>query len=765
MNKILYHTITFKVPEDQVYKSPKTGKLLIAPTLTKTYRVTKRLGLPSIIFKSDEHILHPVIENKGTINTDKNKINFHTITVKVPVDQVYKSPKTGKLLIAPTLTKINNLTSRQKKLSLILENDKHILHPEITNNGTVEIYTKSTRQKPAPKKHVQPPIPAPEPEPEPKLKKEKYFLSDITFNRTAGEEKELDKFQVQAYNKLFELVNEQYTINEMIDFFKKINIRADVYERIDGFFNNNKYTKNFNYIEFVEFIYKLLVNYINYKYTYDENKIKLMLCSLYIVRKFPLFYNYFTGFKNGLSNKSQINHYTVMRCFLIHEDIREELKKLSPEIKKIIDEIIKEPSGSDSEPEPAVLPMPEPAPKNIEPVVYDLRKKIMKFESIGRNKGASAYNGDTFIQGVLYIALLLEYERKCAIIESNLTDIRINASLKSPMNKDFFNTAETLSNDILDCIKRGEKIIGIPLGLRFGTSRIGHANMLIYRVDDKTIERFEPHGKEYQQGGHDDDTFNKILNEMFEVKMKPYLKQYTPKFSKPADICPNPLGFQTLEGSIKGLSKEGGGFCGLWSLFILELMFINPTKSTKEILKLAFDITKGEPEYLKNVIRGYVVKSEKLLDDYIKKINSTGTFNYSTHYQFHTHKNIIQNNLLSLLVSWKSESSLLKSLKNEEIKANENDNKYKKLIDLLETKSKSEINLMLSYLYKGTISKKKSVEEMIKIIIYLLENKNKRGQFTQDKIFKFFVIGGAGIKICPKVGKCKIVSKCGGVRT
>jgi hypothetical protein len=86
MNKILYHTITVKLPEEQIYKS-KNGSLKIAPTLTKTHRLTKRLGLPSIIFKSDEHILHPVIENKGTYGNykDKQKTNFHLLAASKQV--------------------------------------------------------------------------------------------------------------------------------------------------------------------------------------------------------------------------------------------------------------------------------------------------------------------------------------------------------------------------------------------------------------------------------------------------------------------------------------------------------------------------------------------------------------------------------------------------------------------------------------------------------------------------------------------------------
>jgi len=653
MNKILYHTITFKLPEEQVYKNKK-GVLHIAPTLTKTFRVTKRLGLPSIIFKNDEHILHPVIENRGSINPEKNKINFHTITIKVPVDQVYKSTKTGKLLIAPTLTKVNNLTSREKKLSLILEHDAHILHPEISNEGTVETYIKPTRKKAQEK---------------PKL--------------------EVPKFEEPI---LEEPILEEPILEEPI---KKTTMKTNIFVKQPE--------------ELEEEVEK----------TEAEEPIKK----------------------------------TTMKTKLFEEESEEQESEKEPEIIHVV-----------IDGEPVNLPEPEVQPIKTETIVNDLYTKIHEFEKIGREKGASHYDSSVFIQSVIYIALLMEYERKCAIMSSDIMDIRINSNDKSTMNKNFFNSAKQLSNDLLDCIKRGEKIIGIPLGLSFGVSTLGHANMLIYRPEQNTIERFEPHGNAYASGHPDDRTFNRILKEMFEVKMKPYLKEYTPTYIPPDQICPNLRGFQTLEGTLQGLKKEGGGFCGLWALFALELMFINPDKTTLEVIKLAYEISDAKPEYLKNVIRGYLVKSEKLIDDYIKKINATDSFDYSNSKEFHSKKNVIQNELLTLLISWKSESSLISELNKKKTIEEEYNNKYDKLIKLLMSKTKQEINKMLIVLIHSQIPQKYTYKEIIDTIIALFGKKKYAGKFTEKKIFQYFGESGGCFKICPKTGKCKIISTCGGIR-
>jgi hypothetical protein len=586
MNKILYHTITFKVPKEQVYINKK-GALHIAPTLTKTHRVSKRLGLPSIIFKSDEHILHPIIENKGTLNTEKNKINFHTISIKVPVDQVYKSPKTQRLLIAPTLTKINNLTSRQKKLSLILENDAHVLHPEITNDGTVEIYTKGTLKKPTIK-------PETKPKPKPKL-----------------------------------------------------------------------------------------------------------------------------------------------------------IPQLIPE------------------PEPIILPVPPKEITNEQLITAEnkIENEIKKLLSIGKKHDAVFYNSEDIVFASAYIFLLMKYKRKCAIITNDIRALMINTNEHSDLTKKFYKNAETLSNDLLDCINRGDELIGIPLSIMFGRSRkTGHANMLIYRPLSKTIERFEPHGRETLSNQNEvNDKINEILIKMFEVKMKPYLKQYTPVYISPNLSCPVKKGFQSLESDFDStpLMKkiEGDGFCSMWALFILELCFLNPTKSTNEILDIAYNYTKNQfPRYYKYIIRGYVLQTEKLLNDYLKKIDETDSFEFSNFKKFSDSKNKMENHLLHLLVSWDSKNSNIPKLKREQ-----------QLRNVLEKETIESINKMMLKLYGQKFSEKFTHKSIINYILHYLRTESKLN-FTINSILHYYknidnkTQKSAGIKLCPKTGKCKIKTTCGGVR-
>jgi hypothetical protein len=242
------------------------------------------------------------------------------------------------------------------------------------------------------------------------------------------------------------------------------------------------------------------------------------------------------------------------------------------------------------------------------------------------------------------------------------------------MTTKFYKGAKLLSDDLLDCIKRGEKMIAIPFNFRTaGTDNIpsGHSNMLIYRPEKKTIERFEPHGQKFKHGkDNQDEIINEVLKTMFEKKMKPYLKKYTPKYIPPNEICPSIKGFQSLENQVAKLKNEGGGYCNLWSVFFLELIFLNPKLTTIEVLQKALVITKEDPQYLKNVIRGYVKKTEQVVDNFIKRIDETDGFSYEYEATKKTNimkkKDIIMDELIKYYLSIGSKNSQIESRKRKD---------------------------------------------------------------------------------------------------
>ena len=72
-----FHTITIRIPSEQVYRNPRTKAVTLIPTLTKTNVITKRLGIPGIILKKDSHILHPEIDNAGDVGNFKTMKEEH----------------------------------------------------------------------------------------------------------------------------------------------------------------------------------------------------------------------------------------------------------------------------------------------------------------------------------------------------------------------------------------------------------------------------------------------------------------------------------------------------------------------------------------------------------------------------------------------------------------------------------------------------------------------------------------------------------------
>jgi hypothetical protein len=75
MSKNLFHKITIKIPSELIYINKKSGHIKLVPTLTKKGALSKRAGEPSIILKKDDYIIHPEIEDRGTVeNYDELKI-------------------------------------------------------------------------------------------------------------------------------------------------------------------------------------------------------------------------------------------------------------------------------------------------------------------------------------------------------------------------------------------------------------------------------------------------------------------------------------------------------------------------------------------------------------------------------------------------------------------------------------------------------------------------------------------------------------------
>jgi hypothetical protein len=117
------------------------------------------------------------------------------------------------------------------------------------------------------------------------------------------------------------------------------------------------------------------------------------------------------------------------------------------------------------------------------------------------------------------------------------------------------------------------------------------------------------------------DVLNDKLRDLFEVTLRPELREYTPKFKPASYLCPI-KGFQLIEENAHGRSSEDG-YCQMWTMFLMETILLNPTINTRDIIEKCLDIGQSKPLYFKQLIRGYRQKIAQELTDYFSKYVKT----------------------------------------------------------------------------------------------------------------------------------------------
>lgn len=271
------------------------------------------------------------------------------------------------------------------------------------------------------------------------------------------------------------------------------------------------------------------------------------------------------------------------------------------------------------------IPQPIPAPPKIESVVDNIQDTLDQLNKVGKEKGAVHYTGHINTATFSYVAVINKFKGECIPVFKHKDELIIELTINTTKQKTpIFHNNNLLINfgqSLKKCIDRNVPIICIFLIIKFGNIKTCHANLLIYRPFGRTIERYEPHGQMYNNL-KEDISINKQLKELFEVKLNSYTNGKV-IFVPPNYICPYKKGFQMLEEEIEGLKIEGGGFCVMWTLFVMEMLLNNPTKTTKDIIEKVMHLTKEDPQFLKDTIRGYVLEVERLLDSTLTLINQS----------------------------------------------------------------------------------------------------------------------------------------------
>jgi hypothetical protein len=427
-----------------------------------------------------------------------------------------------------------------------------------------------------------------------------------------------------------------------------------------------------------------------------------------------------------------------------------------------------------NDPDDIELPNPTPSPKNIEKAVLNIENKILELKAEGEKHGlGTKYEPEQIVSTLMYLHLLEKYSNNCAVIT---TDLPLSRELTKGKYSDYWHIAyegidlrtdwkeypqsvvSYLADTIDNCIKRGVDLILVPLNMRFFNNRgkeasSGHANVLVVRPLLRIMERYEPHGSEYGNSKSNDVIFNKALRKLVEEQMTYKIGKY--KYREPNDICPNSDGFQSFEGQFDRLLEEGGGFCAMWSCFLMELVLMNPDYTTKQIIEEAFKITNKEPKYLKEVIRGYVVDVEKVLDQLIKNVmNEEFKFRRDpktkkdkkrlAFTQLHSKKTLLQNYIIGVLFQINNKVSDVKQLPEEPIyeETEQVAKPFPEIKALLETKKKNQLIKLAEskwdVKYIGMLKKKNKADLIDFIMGYVSDPRTSSTHFKPKHIVKFF---------------------------
>ncbi len=224
------------------------------------------------------------------------------------------------------------------------------------------------------------------------------------------------------------------------------------------------------------------------------------------------------------------------------------------------------------------------------------------------------YTGSTLdiVFGLLYlhktnnIDLLLEYPLSTNSHDFNNIEI-VWSFMKISYPKNFDSILQNrINND--------KQFIIIPLGIEVSTGY--HANIIIIDKVNKTIERFEPNGKNPPRGFY----YNpELLDSVLIIKFNTLLN-YT--YNKPNDYLPT-IGFQILEIIDEKCKKIGdpNGFCAVWCIWWAEQRIKNPDIKSINLANELIKQIKFSNKSFKKLIRNYSINIVQLRDEYLKKYN------------------------------------------------------------------------------------------------------------------------------------------------
>ena len=167
------------------------------------------------------------------------------------------------------------------------------------------------------------------------------------------------------------------------------------------------------------------------------------------------------------------------------------------------------------------------------------------------------------------------------------------------------------------------KFIVIPIGIILSNGN--HSNGLFYDIDNRTMERFEPHGSDYpSQFNYNPDLLDEILyKKISNIISNIYKDNIKIKYYQPKNYLPK-IGFQTFENTEINVNKNIGdpnGFCTLWTIWYFDYRLRYMDKKPQYIVKNLIKQIKINNYSFRTIIRNYSKKITDLRDYYLSIIH------------------------------------------------------------------------------------------------------------------------------------------------
>lgn len=207
---------------------------------------------------------------------------------------------------------------------------------------------------------------------------------------------------------------------------------------------------------------------------------------------------------------------------------------------------------------------------------------------------------------------LCTYYREMGIASATKCEF-LNFEIVWVYKKLFF--SENFTENFKKCLNNSKtKFIIVPLGIELKEG--SHANYLIYDVNKKEIERFEPYGSSppYKYNYNP-----QLLDNILTYKFNEIDKSI--KYIKPSSYMPK-ISFQYLE-IFESKSKKLGdpaGFCALWAIWYTDMRLSYPNIDRESLVKkLIKEIRKNNISF-KTLIRNYSINIINIRDEIFKKV-------------------------------------------------------------------------------------------------------------------------------------------------